>query len=699
MASPNQLKKMLDACRVKRGSPIFAIGPYFRNGVTLYKQQVRALNLLFALRKCEEQLKNGVQVAVIGGGVAGATAAAGAGLLGCDVDLFEQRTVLCHLQHGCETRWLHPRIYDWPKIGADSPYAALPILTWKAGTAADVAQQVTEGFEKVVSESTARIRKFLGATTRVEMDGRVQWDNSTLVPRGGEKKFDLVILAAGFGVEKGVHDGSAPSYWRNDSLNQPRPGVTSEKRTAFLISGTGDGGLIDLARTRIEMFNQSRLIDELVLKEDSDLVAALRGIHDDWNPLDPKLAENAGAWLSGRFASLSRPGTRWDRDLLAEVRERVKKRLRKDTAVILNGQSRIFQQALRLDQASLFNALIAHLLYELEGFTYVSGKCMLISPTEAEITRNPEVAQEHEHKERYQVDQVILRHGTNRHSNLCLAGVPEKEAKKIESQQEAAASFDAAIPAWPAGWWILNSVSASLDKEPIEFVPPTTQALATTFVATLNDVMRSKQGADLEFRITLHRLVQFQDEEVFQQISRYAGTRTEGNPGRVINARAGLVGLVCRLGKPVVLKKEADWESIWKHLNLVGSGAMPINVKVNSMLACPFFAPKEAADNASRVSLVLFMDSEDRDLFTTGDVLKIVFAGSRGFVSNLDGMVSRNELRVATTAYRGVRVEEADADKAFLDAHKGTVIHEHPAFNDFADALTFKQVSSFDMYL
>src|SRR5260370_36856138 len=144
-----RIAKHLSLCQLDNTCRRYAIGPFFKSGVTVFKQQVRALNLIYALDHFSgEALKEG-PIAVIGGGVAGVTAASAAAALGREVHLFEQRPVLCHLQHGCDTRWLHPHIYDWPQPGSDDPYAGLPILNWKEGTAATVAEQIMTEFEEI----------------------------------------------------------------------------------------------------------------------------------------------------------------------------------------------------------------------------------------------------------------------------------------------------------------------------------------------------------------------------------------------------------------------------------------------------------------------------------------------------------------------------------------------------------------------
>ncbi|MGK7883112.1 MAG: NAD(P)-binding protein [Crocosphaera sp.] len=285
----SEQRNFLDKCRFKYydlGYDIlYALG-MSEQRVTLYSQQVRALNLIYCLDQ-DNKLKKGNKIAVIGGGLSGITAAAAAAVLGINVDLFEQRTSLCHLQNSCKTRWVDPYIYDWPEPGSDNPYAGLPLLTWRSGIAASVIDKICEqflkDFVKFDYKKTRNITLYLGASAKlieIENELEVFWDNA-IAPldhntrhrpdsRGGNKKYDAIILATGFGIEKNVENGLTMSYWRNDTINQPEPGVTSEKPTTFLISGTGDGGLIDLLRVRLHNFNQSSIIDELIMSDDID---------------------------------------------------------------------------------------------------------------------------------------------------------------------------------------------------------------------------------------------------------------------------------------------------------------------------------------------------------------------------------------------------------------------------------------------
>lgn len=108
--------------------------------ITFYSQQVRALHLIHALEK-SGRMSRGDNVAVIGGGAAGVTAATAAALAGCHVALIEQTTGLFFLQGGSK-RLLHPHIYEWPARGSLEVDAVLPVLGWHAGHGRDVIRTI-----------------------------------------------------------------------------------------------------------------------------------------------------------------------------------------------------------------------------------------------------------------------------------------------------------------------------------------------------------------------------------------------------------------------------------------------------------------------------------------------------------------------------------------------------------------------------
>ena len=675
------VEQLLNSYRVHK--ECYAIGPFFADGVTILKQQIRALNLIFALaetKKIRNQL-DGIRarerarnIAVIGGGVAGMTAAAAAAKLGNKVWHFEQRPELCHLQAGCDTRAVAPHIYDWPKDGSESPYAGLPLLNWQAGTAAEFARSLIKGYEAIGKELRRRLQLHLGATTFVS-GMTVKWDNSIGSVRGGSQDFEYIIIATGFGIETSVRDQGLPSYWRNDSLNQLTPGVTSEKTEQIFVSGTGDGGLIDLLRAKIRGFNQALIIDDLFFEEPEllRLRDALEGIRKAC------LSSNQKS-LFDLFKELKLKDKKKTSGQFAMIRDRLEKRLRKDVSAILNGPDDVFSDVLRFGRASLSNAFLVFLLYELKAFNYVPGGLEKIDQNKVII--------EYPASERrgadddatltstYTVDQIIVRHGTEKDKCLRTLGVL-KEPKAVERVAELQKTHSklTSEPRWKPGYWSVSTGNAlTRGQGPKEFLPPPTQALASTFASTLSNILMH-EAAGSEFRLTVHRLIKLSDEHVYyQQISPYWGTRREGEAGRIFDVDVGIAGMVCRTGEPIVLKKsdrdKKIWRDLWRALQAgPASHVRTPHEHISSILAFPIFAT--TPEEEEFVSLLVYADSEEPKFFDPDSSaaqrsqrkwsrrLTRLFHAAAGFVDSCDHLYQKKVIRFATSSFRGVLPEPA----------------------------------------
>lgn len=256
---------------------VFVIGA-FDSRITFYSQQVRALSIVHAIRD-QGILHDGLRIAVVGGGAAGVTAAAAAALLSnVIVDLYERGDEVLPLQRTSQRRQLDPHIYSWPEIGSDDPVAELPILDWSAGPAREVRQDVKQEFEAIVAAVAPRLRVHLRheVTAARDAGGALQLDFRR-DPRPGEggldaadgkvpgqATFDLLLLAFGFGLEALQSVVGAPnaSYWNDASV----PAEEFEGRAAprFLISGNGDGGLIDLVAAASAHFDHAGMIRDIV---------------------------------------------------------------------------------------------------------------------------------------------------------------------------------------------------------------------------------------------------------------------------------------------------------------------------------------------------------------------------------------------------------------------------------------------------
>jgi hypothetical protein len=350
------------------GDGLYLLGSLER-GVTVYGQQVRAHNLTWALSELEDASRPTQKIAVVGGGIAGLTATAC--LLGLfrnsHVTLFEKSSDLCSLQQGCDTRWLHPRIYHWPARGSRAPSASLPVLNWHEGRASDVADQILRRFSSYTEKvaAAARLQVLLGVVhLRIWADSReIEWVGREGL-REGEffragpssgttQHFDKIVLAMGFGAENFHADYPTPRYWRSEELAQPRLDGTVQ---SYVVSGYGDGAIVDLCRLTIERFRQDRILYDLFLKDLEKTEEELRPIAE--NPMTRDV-----------FSALKAIESR----LLKDALKRLGARIRKDTKVTLHlgGPPGKRNTALpnAFDSTTAFsNRLLLYLLYRCGAF-------------------------------------------------------------------------------------------------------------------------------------------------------------------------------------------------------------------------------------------------------------------------------------------------------------------------------------------
>jgi hypothetical protein len=356
---------------------LYVIGS-LEQGVTVYSQQVRAHNLAWALWELQQRGNQKIgRVAVVGGGIAGLTIASCILSLldkSTTVTVFEQLWDLCPIQQGSDARWLHPRIYDWPAEGSRAPSASLPVLDWSEGRASDVARTILREFS-AYSERFARpenrLNVYLGLRHfQINAANReISWiaHRATRAgqffhlskPNGETTIFDTIVLATGFGLETITPGYPIESYWRNEQVAQP---ILDGSQRRYLISGFGDGALVDLCRLTIERFRQDTIVYELF---DPDLSTIEARFFEEIGKLDKD------ANVFELFRSV-------EEELLSSARQKLRDRIRKDTAVTLhlrgrNAEIKTFSQIFGR-HSSFLHRLITFLLYRCGAFAIEFSK-------------------------------------------------------------------------------------------------------------------------------------------------------------------------------------------------------------------------------------------------------------------------------------------------------------------------------------
>ncbi|HYO58473.1 tetratricopeptide repeat protein, partial [Archangium sp.] len=359
--SSEQAELVLRHMRMPNETGLYILGAFERR-VTLRSQQVRALNLVCALDALGA-LKDTGRIAVVGGGVAGMTAAAGAARLGYEVTLLEKKDSLLPLFRRNTTRWLHPHIYDWPETPGETRHdggpldpdeAGLPLLSWRADFAGRVVDQLDAQWRSLPERS--RIKVFTNVESINPGSGkprRLSWN----APGRKKDTFDAVILAVGFGLEKPFETVPLVSYWDNERWDQP---TRTDGPARYLISGCGDGGLIDLLRLKIKDFRHEEVVRRFVNAPGLEaLKEKLLAIEEEAQKKEAR-GEEPGTYLEEQYEQLTVP------DEVDKAFE-----LRTDTEVTLNGRG---DSPLTLRASILHRFLTSRLLYRFEAVPYREGE-------------------------------------------------------------------------------------------------------------------------------------------------------------------------------------------------------------------------------------------------------------------------------------------------------------------------------------
>lgn len=656
------------------GSPVFMVG-IFDKGITVFSQQVRALNLAWALIESGTVGLNAAtsrkRIAVVGAGFAGLTVAAG--LLkkraNADIILFERRDTVLPLQHGSDTRWLHPHIYDWPSRGSESSSAALPVLHWTASRASDVVVEVLKHWAVVsaaeqpmlgnATSDEPTIRVFCNTRyLRVSDTGgtepmTVEWigeerdksypavpftDRPT--PVGESGAFDIVILTVGFGLESGAHT----PYWRNETLAQPQLG---QARSTYIVSGAGDGAMIDLFRLRISDFRQDRILAELFSGHD-ELVERLREIRDSTGG-DAGLDALRRVWED---ASLKTSST--------TVEGRLRDRLRQDTTVLLRVRERSFARLFVGKRVSFQNRLLAYLLYRCGAFTPVTA-------AEDDADLSP-LAEHHGVGD----DRIVIRHGTETKDGVTDVLADSFRPNVDECFEHPDLYLQHDDPAWTGGYFDISGLtqaevdhgSGARDAEDTvknhwrrEYLPSPVEAIATAFCSAVSGFVASATQPQARLRVTLHRTVFFGDEVVLQQCCEYPGvpiSQGGGKAGRTFPSRNGTIGAAFDLRRVVRTKAGASRNALETDMTAMNlnDASQQMAQEVNSVAAIPLLGPADSGSGRNwNVVGVLYLDSYDEDAFVDDDMLGRVIGMCTAFLASLPAVARTTAGRITNTEF------------------------------------------------
>lgn len=379
--------------------------------VTVYSQQVRAFNLVDTLAK-SGFLTSRSEIAVVGGGISGLTAAAAAAVRRVRrVAVFEKEANTMRLQRGSEKRFLHPRIYDWPAEKALDDKAGHDLLDWKADSAAEVAAGLAKQWDDLRQRFSNLEAPRLGCQQVEVKARRGRWEVHT---GGGQAGiFDVVVLAVGFGrdVTTTPEGILTEGYWTDTSLD----GLEFESEKTWFVSGYGDGALTDLMRLCIMDFRHKAVLEAVdqVTREavGRDLLAAER-------------ERRSPEALSKEFLQAAQK-------IKTSLDSTLQKR--KVGRVVLNCPGR---DALFSPQSSILNRLIIAYLLEDERFEILEGGGKIEDPDRTEDGKRYKITFKNG-REPFEADRLIIRHGPRRAFEL---GFPNQwqACRRLEAQWKSA---------------------------------------------------------------------------------------------------------------------------------------------------------------------------------------------------------------------------------------------------------------------
>ncbi|WP_208729837.1 FAD-dependent oxidoreductase [Corallococcus exercitus] len=432
--------------------------------VTVCSQQIRAANLVYALFELE-RIERQSTVVIIGGGAAGLTAAAAAAMKGARVILLEKEEKLMHMQDGSSGRMIHPFIYDWPSEEYRQTSANLdaPLLRWEAATAGKIAEWMREEFGKYVAQFD--IATHLGVRN-IELEVALGGGPRTVFWDRGSIKADAVILSVGFGTERQFPPITARSYWHDDRIHQ----YFANGPKNLLVSGVGDGGLMDTLRATVSGFTPDEAVSGRLSKlfaetKMLEIAKQLRKIEEEASRKRFN-AEAPDAFISKEYEALKIP---------KEFDDELELRLRKDTRVTLNGPT---QSPLSLGASVLNRFLVSRLIFKLGAVRYWSGK---IAP--GGITEDVgKYFVKLDGGDTRQFDVVVIRHGATSALREGFRGIWDA----CEQPLARSAELDQTrVPIWPPGWFDGKMPGASISAPTERELPPPMAAMEPPIPRTL----------------------------------------------------------------------------------------------------------------------------------------------------------------------------------------------------------------------
>ena len=426
-------KNIVDASTAGSYRRVFFLGPYARR-VSFASQQNRALNLLWALR-AKGLLDANDHVAVIGAGLSGVTVTAALFELGCKVTLYESGEGVLTRQGAAKHRYIHPTINRWPEHPVEET-TRLPYFDWASDICHDLLLALRCQWDQLPKPVDFGFARYADVVRFVEAGAHVAVETRVPGERGGDR-YSIVLVTSGFADEDYGDDSRYPPYWMPDTIENR----VARQATNFVVSGCGDGGLIDALRLAHRDFRDGRLLVE-VARELSRLT---------WPSLE--LIKNAEAQLADsdtEFRAAVKSGSVKLMEVYTEAASRLPDPIEKSLKASLRSNrpglvTLVSREANPFSplSAPIHKLLIAHACSNLV-ITHRSANVSGWTPSELTCE-----SEDDKPGTKYGLHgSVILRHGAAPNFSRFLSR-PQEIADLVDRQRKLAADFD--LPMWSQG--------------------------------------------------------------------------------------------------------------------------------------------------------------------------------------------------------------------------------------------------------
>jgi hypothetical protein len=285
---------IIDAAYLEDKPNVYYLGPFARR-VSFASQQNRALNLVWALHK-KEKFRSNDRVAVVGAGIAGVTAACALRAHEATVDIFDRTLVPMSRQMNAHHRMVHPNVNFWPEAGGLLPTTAQPFLEWYYGRCSEVIAMLQEQWKEFDQASGDLL------TFYPQHEVLIVWGEGSRAFVGvhpamrSRRYYRIAIVTTGFGAEVSSPPFEAIDYWKSDDLEHHKTGGVIRQ---FIVSGCGDGGMIDALRLAYHLDLGGLAVEVAAALAETDIERALgeydstqRKVTDEYESLARKIDDD-----------------------------------------------------------------------------------------------------------------------------------------------------------------------------------------------------------------------------------------------------------------------------------------------------------------------------------------------------------------------------------------------------------------------